>query len=62
MGIRQDEFGFTLINFSRLIQTDEKLEHDPYVFSSQVEQMFYAQDPKSENWSTVIKGRPRDLF
>ena len=60
--IRQDEFGFTLVNFSHLIHTGEKLEHDPYVFSSQVEQVFYVQDPKNENWSTVIKTRPRDLF
>ena len=48
-GIRQDEFRFTAIYFSRLIHTCEKLEHDPYVFSSQVKQVFYVQDPKNEN-------------
>ena len=61
-GIRQDEFRFTLVNFSRLIHTGEKLEHDPYVLSSQVEQVFFVQDPKNKNWSTVIKARPRDLL
>ena len=61
-GIRQDKFGITLVNFCRLIHTGEKLEHDPYVFSSQVEQVFYFQDPENENLSTVIKARPRDLF
>ena len=61
-GIRQDKFGITLVNFCRLIHTGEKLEHDPYVFSSQVEQVFFVQDPKNENWSTVIKAKPRDLF
>ena len=61
-GIRQDEFVFTIVNFSCLIYTGEKLEHDPYVFSSQVEEVFYVQDPKNENWSTIIKARPRDLF
>ena len=61
-GIRQDEFGFTIVNFSRLIHTGEKLEHDLYVFSSQVKQVFYVEDPKNENLSTVIKTRLRDLF
>jgi hypothetical protein len=49
MGMKQDEFGFTLVNFSRLIHTGEKVDDDPFVFSSQVEQVFYVQDPKNEN-------------
>jgi len=49
-GLRQDEFGFTLVNFSRKIHTGEKLEHDPFVFSSQVQQVFYVHDPKAEAW------------
>ena len=32
-GIKQDEFGFTLINFSRLIHTGDKVDDDPFVFS-----------------------------
>ncbi|XP_020080846.1 uncharacterized protein LOC109704510 isoform X2 [Ananas comosus] len=61
-GIKQDEFGFTSVNFSRLIHTGEKLEHDPYVFSSQVEQVFYVQDPHHQNWFSVVKFKPRDFF
>jgi hypothetical protein len=61
-GIKQDEFGFTLVNFSRLIHTGERLDDDPYVFSSQVEQVFYVDDPKNKDWSVVVKTRPRDLF
>ena len=61
-GLRQDEFGFTLVNFSRKIHTGEKLEHDPFVFSSQVQQVFYVQDPKAEAWHTVVKFSPRDTF
>ena len=61
-GIRQDGIGITLVSFSCLVHTGEKLEHNPYEFSSQVEQVFYVQDPKNENWSKVIKTRPRGLF
>ncbi|WVZ64539.1 hypothetical protein U9M48_014039, partial [Paspalum notatum var. saurae] len=38
---------------SRLIHTGEKLEHDPFVFSSQVVQVFYVEDPKAKGWNIV---------
>ncbi|KAF2308873.1 hypothetical protein GH714_022479 [Hevea brasiliensis] len=62
MGVKQDEYGFTLLNFSRLIHTGEKVDDDPYVFSSQVEQVFYVQDPKNTNWHAVVKVKSRDSF
>ncbi|WVZ49928.1 hypothetical protein U9M48_001243 [Paspalum notatum var. saurae] len=52
-GLRKDEFGFTLVNFSRKIHTGENLDHDPFVFSSQVEQVFYIEDPKAKGWNFV---------
>ncbi|XP_062213779.1 uncharacterized protein LOC133914774 [Phragmites australis] len=61
-GIKHDEFGFTLVNFNRLIHTGDKIEHDPFVFSSQVSQVFYVEDPKVEGWNVVVTVRPRDLF
>lgn len=62
MGLKHDEFGDTLVNFSRLIHTGAELKDDPFVFSSQVEQVFYVQLPGDENWSSVVRTKPRDLF
>ncbi|KAK5826123.1 hypothetical protein PVK06_021033 [Gossypium arboreum] len=42
-GIKNDQFGFTMVNFSRLIHTGEHLIDEPYVFSSQVKQVFYSE-------------------
>ncbi len=39
-GLKKDDFGFTLVNFSRLIHTGEQLGHEPFVFSSQAKQVF----------------------
>jgi hypothetical protein len=61
-GIKKDDFGFTLVNFSRVIHTGIEKEHDPFVFSSQVEQVFYVEDPKFKGWHVVTRKRPRDLF
>ncbi|XP_052137356.1 uncharacterized protein LOC127755729 [Oryza glaberrima] len=61
-GMKNDEFWFSLVNFSRKIHTGQKLDDDPFVFSSQVEQVFYSEDPKTEGWHVVTRFRPRDLF
>lgn len=61
-GICKDDFGFTLVNFFRKIHTGKKLDDDPFVFSSQVEQVFYVEDPKAKGWNVVVRVRPRDLF
>ena len=34
-GCKQDEFGFPLVNFSRLIHTGGQLINEPYVLASQ---------------------------
>lgn len=62
VGMKQDDFGFTLLNFTRRIHTGDKFMDDPFVFSSQVEQVFYVQDAKQSDWCIPVRVRPRDLF
>ena len=61
-GMKQNDIGFTSLNFSRLIHTGEKYMDDPFVFSSQVVQVFYVQDGKKDDWYVPVRVRPRDLF
>ena len=58
----RDEFGYSHVNFSRKIHTGDKLDDDPFVFSSQIQQVFYVQNPKAEPWNTVVRVSPRDNF
>ncbi|KAG8493283.1 hypothetical protein CXB51_010858 [Gossypium anomalum] len=51
-----------MVNFSRLIHTGQQLMDEPYVFSSQVKQVFYSKDPTNESWCVVLRNTPRDLF
>ncbi|KAK5818373.1 hypothetical protein PVK06_023308 [Gossypium arboreum] len=55
-GIKKDQFGFTMVNFSPLIHTGQQLIDEPYVFSSQVKEVFYSKD------YVVLGNTPRDLF
>ncbi|PKU76800.1 hypothetical protein MA16_Dca001406 [Dendrobium catenatum] len=61
-GIKKDEFGYTIVNFSRLIHTGQKLQDDPFVFSSQVETIFYIQDAKNMNCNYVVRVKSRDAL
>ncbi|KAH1074763.1 hypothetical protein J1N35_027091 [Gossypium stocksii] len=62
-GIKNDQFGFTMVNFSRLIHTGEQLIDEPYVFSFQVKQVFYSKDPTNEAESAgTRRGRGRTLL
>lgn len=39
-GVKNDKYGFTMVNFSRTIHTGEHILDEPYVLSSQVKQVF----------------------
>lgn len=51
----KDLYGLTRVNFNRLCQ-----KSDPYVMASQVQQVFYIEDPTEKMIFNVIKKLPRD--
>ncbi|KAL4287934.1 hypothetical protein AHAS_Ahas19G0235800 [Arachis hypogaea] len=53
---KKDNFGLTLVNFRKPIY-----ENDPFVFATQVRQVYYTEDP-SDTWHVVTNTIPRDLF
>ncbi|KAL2923495.1 Protein stu1 [Bienertia sinuspersici] len=56
-GIKKDNLGFTLVNFSRTLQTNE-----PFALASQIEQVFYVASHNEKHWKFVIKANPRNFF
>ena len=60
--IERDDFGFTLINFKRLLYSRQEITDEPFILASQAKQVFYVQDPVEEDWFIVVKTKPRDLF
>lgn len=61
-GVKKDKYGYTLVNFSHLIHTGEKVEHEPFIFPNQADQVYYVDDPKNPGWSVVRKNKPRDIY
>ncbi|XP_062164972.1 uncharacterized protein LOC133871559 [Alnus glutinosa] len=48
-GYKNDEYGFILVNFSRLIHTGKRITDDPFVLASQVSQVYYVADERIPN-------------
>ena len=57
IGVKQDEFEFTLVNIKSHWKTSE-----PFVLASQAVQVFYVPESKEKNWHVVIATKPRDLY
>ncbi|KAK0600743.1 hypothetical protein LWI29_018024 [Acer saccharum] len=56
-GTKKDELGFTLVNPSCLLKTEE-----PFILASQAIQVFYVEDPVETDWHAVVFTKPRDLY
>lgn len=62
IGFKRDAWGFSSINFSRLIHTGDHEEHDPYIEASQAQMVYYVNDELNKDWSVVVHLNPRDLY
>lgn len=60
-GLKNDKFGFPLVNFARLMHTGQALKDDPFIVASQARQIFYVGDQREIGWSHVVMTKPRDL-
>ena len=56
-GFKQDSFGFTLVNFNRLWETNE-----PFVLASQATQVIHTLDTLEESWNVVTSIKPRGVY
>ncbi|XP_009797947.1 uncharacterized protein [Nicotiana sylvestris] len=57
-----DVWKFNCVNFSRLIHTGNRKDHDPYIEASQANMVYYVDDETDKEWSVAMHLKPRDLF
>jgi hypothetical protein len=48
-GYKIDKYGIILVNFKNLIHTGEQITDEPFVLTSQVDQVFYVEDKMNPN-------------
>ncbi|KAG8376363.1 hypothetical protein BUALT_Bualt09G0055300 [Buddleja alternifolia] len=61
-GLKIDQFKFTLVNFNHVMYTGREYSDEPYILSTQVEQVWYVDDPLEADWKIVMKMNRRDNF
>ena len=62
VGMKRDEFKFTLVNFNHLLYKENRITDEPFIMASQAEQVWYVQDPLALDWHVVVKTTSRDYF
>nr|XP_018628938.1 uncharacterized protein LOC108946486 [Nicotiana tomentosiformis] len=43
-GVKEDDLGFTLVNFSRLTDSGDRERHEPFIFAKQAQQVIFVKD------------------
>ncbi|KAL0007409.1 hypothetical protein SO802_008911 [Lithocarpus litseifolius] len=61
-GYKVDEFGFPMVNLTRLIHRGDKMTDEPFVLASEASQVFYVADKREKDWYVVVKTKARDVF
>ncbi|GKU87416.1 hypothetical protein SLEP1_g1813 [Rubroshorea leprosula] len=61
-GCMEDNFGFTLVNFSYLIHQGNNLLDDPFILASQARKVYYVEDERDNGWLIVKPAKLRDVF
>lgn len=61
-GFKEDEFVSSLVNFSHLVHTGNRITDNPFVLSFQVSQVYYVANERCPNWVVIVKTKPRDVY
>ncbi|KAJ1384255.1 hypothetical protein SESBI_42699 [Sesbania bispinosa] len=56
-GYKKDEYGFISVDITKLYYTN-----DLFILGSQAELVYYVKHSDKENWYTVVKVKPRNIF
>ncbi|QHN96473.1 uncharacterized protein DS421_18g618780 [Arachis hypogaea] len=61
-GVKKDDLGFTLVNFSCLIHTGDQESDEPFIFANQAQQVIFVKDPHDHEWFIPRLIIPRDIY
>jgi hypothetical protein len=61
-GFRIDDYGLVFVNFNHLVHMGELITNEPYVLTSQVDQVFYIEDRRNPNWVYAVRTKPQNMY
>jgi hypothetical protein len=60
-GFRIDDYDLVFVNFNRLFHRGELITNEPYVLTSQVDQVFYVENGRNSNWVCAMRTKPQNV-
>jgi len=57
-----DDYGLVFVNFNHLVHRGELITDEPYVLTSQVDQVFYVEDGRNPTWVCAVRTKPRNVY
>jgi hypothetical protein len=61
-GFRIDDYGLVFVNFNYLVHRGELIIDEPYVLTSQVDQVFYVEDGRNPDWFCSVRTKPQNVY
>jgi hypothetical protein len=61
-GFKIDDYGLVFVNFNHLVHKGELITYEPYVLTSQVDQVFYVEDERNPDWVCVMRTKLRNVY
>ena len=58
----KDEFNFTLVNFDYVMNQNNSPADEPFILSTEAEQVWYMGDPLEPSWKVVMKTSRRGNY
>jgi len=61
-GFKIDDYVLVFANFNHLVHRGKLITDEPYVLTSQVDQVFYVEDEKNPDWVCAVRTKPRNVY
>jgi hypothetical protein len=62
IGYKVNEYGLVFVNFKKLVHTGKLISDEPYVLTTQVDQVFYIEDERDPGWACAVRTKPRNVY
>jgi hypothetical protein len=60
-GFRINDYDLVFVNFNHLVHSGELITDEPYVMTSQVDQVFYVKDGRNPDWFYAVRTELRKV-
>jgi hypothetical protein len=50
------------VKFNHLVHMGKLIKDEPYVLTSQVDQVFYVEDGRNPNWVCAVRTKPHNVY